>query len=260
MSQEAEAIKEGAKAVQEVAKATTAAVNAAKDGGGWIDGVIGDGLRNYVALHWTDRLAARRLEAAIYDYERLEEIRQCVIRRLQRKGITNIRSAPPRVVIPLIESATMEDEVDLRELWASLLATALDPTSDPVDRKFISTLNELSKADAVTLADIYRPWLQSQERGWSDGPVQADGVEYEGGGSDVDADNLSILTLNRLGLIRPTYVKLRAYIPPSRRTWSEDVGRVGDPVAVPGDLSVVKLTQYGVAFCKAVMADEAQLE
>ncbi len=66
MGEEAEAFKEGAKAVQEVAKATGKVVDAGRGAGGWLDRIFGNGIEHAVARRWSDREMTKRIEAAIW--------------------------------------------------------------------------------------------------------------------------------------------------------------------------------------------------
>jgi hypothetical protein len=71
MSDESEALRESAKAIQEVAKASGKAIDAGREAGGWLGRVIGNPLEqagSYIA----DRVKTKRIEAAIYDWGKLE--------------------------------------------------------------------------------------------------------------------------------------------------------------------------------------------
>src|ERR1700682_2606509 len=119
MGDETDAFKEGAKAIQEVAKATGKVVDAARGAGGWLDRIFGNGVEHAIARRWSDREMTKRIEAAILDWERLELLMQKVEKRLRDKGITQTRLPPPKIMLPLIEHATMEYEDDLHTLWAN---------------------------------------------------------------------------------------------------------------------------------------------
>ena len=155
MGDEIETSNEGAKAVQEVAKATGKVVDAGRGAGGWLDRIFGNGIEHAVARRWSDREMTKRIEAAILDWERLELLVQKVEKRLKDKGITRNRLPPPKIMLPLIEHATMEYEDDLHTLWANLLSTALDDAGDQVHRKYVSTLAELSADDVRALKVIF---------------------------------------------------------------------------------------------------------
>jgi len=141
-----ESIKGGAKAVEEMAKAAGKAIDAGRDAGGWLDKIFGTGIEHAVARRWSDRELTKRVEAAILDWERLELLMQKVEKRLSAKGIAQTRLPPPKVVLPLLEHATMEYEDELHTLWANLLATAMDPAEMQAHRKSLKAHEILNAA------------------------------------------------------------------------------------------------------------------
>ena len=225
MGEEAEAFKEGAKAVQEVAKATGKVVDAGRGAGGWLDRIFGNGIEHAVARRWSDREMTKRIEAAISDWERLELLMHKVEKRFLGKGITRTRLPPPKIMLPLIEHATMEYEDDLHTLWANLLGTALDAGGDQVHRKYVSTLAELSANDARALETIFREWQQLDKDRWSLG---GGSVSY---GPSVDAPSnadVSMSILFSLGLVFPSLVGFETYEPGGRARWGT-TGLQGKP-------------------------------
>jgi hypothetical protein len=82
MSEEGEVLKEGAKAVAEVAKTTGKAIDATRNAGGWLDKIFGAGIEHAVARHWSDRELVRRIEAAILDWERLAQLESQLLVRM----------------------------------------------------------------------------------------------------------------------------------------------------------------------------------
>ena len=152
---EVEAITESAKAVQEAAKLGGKALDIGRDAGGWINRIFGKGIEDIVALHWSDRVRARRVEAAIYDWERLTELFRKVHARLNAKGVSSLRLVPPKIALALLENATVEYDDDLHTLWANLLATGLDTAADEIHKKYISILSDLTSDDAKLLRVLY---------------------------------------------------------------------------------------------------------
>src|SRR5258707_12199364 len=113
---EIEAIREGAKAVQEVAKLGSKIIDTGRDAGGLLSRLFGQGVEDTVALYWSDRVRARRIEAAIYDWERLTDLTRKVNTRLKAKGITALRLVPPKIALALIENANVGYDEDLHTL------------------------------------------------------------------------------------------------------------------------------------------------
>jgi hypothetical protein len=249
MNDESEVFKEGAKAVQEVAKATGKVVDAGRGAGGWLDRIFGDGIEHAVARRWSDREMVKRIEAAILDWERLELLMHKVEKRLREKGITQTRLPPPKIMLPLIEHATMEYEDDLHTLWANLLGTAVDADGDQVHRKYVSTLSELSADDARVLETLYREWQKLDKEKWT----QAGGsVTYEPGVDAPRYSQVSMSILFSLGLVFPSQVGFQTYEAGGHARWG-DYPASREDVSLPGNLGMVVLTEFGEAFCAAVI-------
>lgn len=251
MGDEIEAATEAAKALREVAATGGKAIDAARDAGGWLDRIFGKGIEDTVAYYWSDRIRKRRIEAAIYDWGRLVELFHKVERRLNSKGIADFRVVPPKVALALIENATVEDDDDLHSLWANLLATALNSSADEVHRKYVSVLSELTSADAFALEEIYDEWnnrkdkLKSHLVGYHIRTCDSvEGTAYH--------DPITVITLNRLGLIAPAFIEFDSYVPEGAYDLRE--GPRLDSVTAPGGLEYVTLTEFGDAFCKAVIS------
>jgi len=241
---EVEAITESAKAVQEVAKLGGKA-------GRWFTRVFGKGIEDAVALHWADRIRTRRVEAAIYDWERLTELMRKVGARLNAKGVSSLRLVPPKIALALLENATVEYDDDLHTLWANLLATGLDSDADEIHKKYVSILSDLTSEDATLLENLYHAWMNSPKDRLTNS-VELDCRDFA---NKSDEDEVPIITLNRLGLVVPPIAEFQTYepgghddrygeYPPSRETV-----RTRD-----GDLVIVEFTSLGLAFCKAVIS------
>jgi hypothetical protein len=108
MQDPTETIAETAKAVREVAKTVGNAIDAGRQVGGLLDRIFGSGVEDWVARNWSDRQRTLRVEAAIYDWARLEELLYKTAAELEAKGIKTTRQVPPKIAISLIENATIE--------------------------------------------------------------------------------------------------------------------------------------------------------
>lgn len=251
-----EAISESAKALQELAKASGSAIDASHSVGGWLNRVFGQGIEDTVALHWSDRVKARRIERAIYDWEKPEGLMCKVDARLKAKGVHTLRVPPPKISLAIIENATIEEDDDLHSKWANLLATGLDPAADEIQRKYISVLADLTGADANVLQLLCEQWLDPNK------PSKEDRYRSMTYSPTVDGTSshseISIITLNRLGLISPGYTNFLTYIPNEERSWKDPDDFHTNEIKAYGDLEVVQVTEFGVAFYKAVIDASAK--
>ncbi len=74
----------------------------------------------------------------------------------------DLDAASPMLVLAILETAEEEDRDELQELWAQLLAAAMDPQrAKLVRRSFIETLKQFDPLDARALAALgdYNPNL-----------------------------------------------------------------------------------------------------
>ncbi|MCA1494031.1 DUF4393 domain-containing protein [Ensifer sp. NBAIM29] len=252
MADELDAATEAAKAIQEVAKTSGKVVDAGSNIGGFLNRVFGKAVEDTVGLYWTDRIAAKRIEAAIYDWERLSALAAKANERLTKRGVTEIRPVPPKVALPLLEYATVEHEEELHTLWANLLATGLDAREKEIHRKLVTTLGEMTADDAFVLRSMFD--AAGKERAKKE--IKDSSLTYGPSvGGTADHDAISVITLNRLGLIEPSYIKFKTYIPGGHDHDFGDYSAVQDVVSFPGDLSGVVITPFGYEFGRAVGLD-----
>ena len=247
----ADPVTESAKAAQEIAKASSQGIAAVSGLGQWLDQIFGEAIGESVRLHWTVKARERSIASAIYSWECLEVLMHKTEQRLRKRGVTHFRFVPPKIALPLLQNATMEDDDDLHSLWASLLATSLDARSAEVHRKFVSILADLTSADAAILEKMWKDWLvldKKEER------FKSATVSYGPGIDGTDShDEVSVITLNRLGLVSPNYTQIRTFLPPGhdgdyKQYWPHE-----DYATVHGDLIAVVFTPLGEAFCGAVI-------
>jgi Abortive infection alpha len=71
---------------------------------------------------------------------------------LKKRNLAEIAPMAEQIAIPLLEAAQGDPRPEMQELWATLLANAMDPARrDEVRREFISTLKLLHPTDALVL-------------------------------------------------------------------------------------------------------------
>jgi hypothetical protein len=100
--------------------------------------LIGDWLIHKRVRRWADLQAATK-------------------RYLDQRGVTEpYEDVSPSVAVPLIEAAIDEDRPELADLWARLLAAALDPKRRAnVRQNVIRTLKQMEPLDAAVLQAVY---------------------------------------------------------------------------------------------------------
>lgn len=146
MSEDVNAI---ASAVEEVAKVTGKSVDAISKLGGFISEYTRAPLEAAVGI-FADKL----------NYMRWERQQRLLIRAREfsaRAGLSGpTRPVPLSFAVPLLESASLEEDDSLQDLWAILLVNAADVTT-AIDhrRAYISILEQLNPLDALILSKVY---------------------------------------------------------------------------------------------------------
>jgi hypothetical protein len=106
-----------------------------------------------LAEMWRDKIRLYRYGNQIGCIEKAEKM-------AQDAGFTP-RAVPPKLLFPLLEGVSFEDDEDMHTMWAALLANAASPdNADKVRPGFIATLKQMSPDEASLLA-----WMHEQT--WS---------------------------------------------------------------------------------------------
>lgn len=97
-----------------------------------------------VAEMWRDQVR-------LYRYERQLKCIQKVEKMAQEAGLTP-QAIPTKILFPLLEGASFEDNEDLHTMWAALLANAASPeNASKVEASFIAILKQMSPDEAKLL-------------------------------------------------------------------------------------------------------------
>ena len=136
---------ESDKAVQEVAKTTGKAIDAASKLGSFLNKVVGEGFVQIGASFsdWTQKFRYTNLLKLIDQVEAIHKKR-----RIEGKTIPVL----PKHLIPILEYASLEDSSEIIDLWAGLIANATDPSKNfQIKRLFIEILSNLDPIDALII-------------------------------------------------------------------------------------------------------------
>ncbi len=146
MSNEIEAVTEGAKAVQEVAKTTGKALDAAQSGGAYLARMLGTVPEDVVGLLGGDLLRQYRIR----NWHRISEK---TFDKLDQRGVEQLQPLNAKVIVPLLEATSNEGNETLQDMWAELLANAMDPDHDvSLQRVYIDTLKQFEPIDVRILS------------------------------------------------------------------------------------------------------------
>ena len=74
--------------------------------------------------------------------------------RILRDADLPANAVPPRLLLPIVENSSVEDNETLQEMWAGLLSTSSQQT-DSVLPSFVETLKQLTPDEARHLQAVY---------------------------------------------------------------------------------------------------------
>jgi len=153
-------IEETAKAVKEVAKTSSNAIDAGKDLGGFVSKFISGPLEQGVGI-LEDKLKYIRWERKVRLIKRAEEYLKQLGHSVSDKTI------PLKNAVPLLEYATLEENDNLQDMWARLLVNGtVGSTGKTIERSYIEILGQLSSLEAEILETIYAlPFEESRHKG-----------------------------------------------------------------------------------------------
>lgn len=122
---------------------------------------------------------------------------------LESKGLrTQQLSAELRVIVPLVEGASYEDEPNLQNMWASLLAASISPEFDAaMHPKYSEVLKQISPLEAQLLNDIYNRKQERVRHGWVYAILESESWKYILGITNQELQPFFV-NLDRLNLIQ----------------------------------------------------------
>jgi hypothetical protein len=136
---------EQAKAVQSVSEFGTTALKEGADLTRYVGRILGTAPHDAVGIVIGDPLHFVRTTIASQYDALLDKI-------LKRRGVTETQPVSPSVTPPLIRAAYDEGRPELQELWAALIADAMDPKrAERVRISFIDSLKKMDRLDALVL-------------------------------------------------------------------------------------------------------------
>ena len=136
---------EQAKAIQEGFKLGGQSLEAARAFGGYMARIFGTVPEDIVGLMFGDALRLKRVENIVKMATKARE-------RLEARGVKEQQEVPLSLGLPLLEAASDEDRDELVDLWARLLAAAMDPARSPhMSARFVAVVKAMDPIDARVL-------------------------------------------------------------------------------------------------------------
>ena len=150
MGDESDPITAVAKAVEETAKTGGALIEAGSDLARFVGKALGTAPENTIGLLGGDYLHELRIRNLDKISRKTEEI-------LRERGAEDPEPIGPKALLPALEAASEETDKTLQDMWANLLANAMDPDKDlSLNRVFIEALKQFEPLDALVFQQTGR--------------------------------------------------------------------------------------------------------
>jgi len=146
-------IEECAKAASEFAKLGSTSLEATGKLGGYLAKHFGEIFTNAIGLMIGDKILYLRSEK---NWDHHLRMLDKVNKDLLERGCKTIKLIPPKLEIPLVINASLEDDDNLQDIWCRLIANALDSNFNLEIRfAYIDIIKNLTSLDAKVLKFAY---------------------------------------------------------------------------------------------------------
>lgn len=182
---------EKVKAVQEIAKFGRVTLETAQKLCSFLVHIFGTVPEDVIGVLGGDWLRHVRIR----NFAKLSQLTEEILR--ERGILESTEAVSPSIALPILEGAQAETREELQELWARLLANAMDPErSDSVRLEIISAIKEFNPLDALVLKSIED--LPEGPEGWKHAEELPSVLGYSIDEIEVSYQNLERLTcINR---------------------------------------------------------------
>jgi len=197
----------------------------------FLEKIVGPSLEELGGL-LADQVRLFRFKKQIKILEKAQKI-------LLDKGI-NPRKVSLKTLVPILEEGSLEEDESMSDRWASLLATAADPSSAiSVQPSFPEILKELSPKEALILDKIFDLVVSEHipRNQWTSRGAVGESVKQVLRLSDEEFE-IAIDNLYRLRLCSPPSMTIKGISPPGRQFQLQMK-------------EVICLTDFGFAFVSA---------
>lgn len=222
---------------------------------------VGDGL---ATIAKAVKISLAPLEAGIWGYEQIKEwLSIRVTRILADRKITKIEKPPLSIAGPLVfQLIFAKDEPELKELYASLLSSAMDPSETSAHPSFVSIIQQLTPDEAKILrhiAQIDEDWPSLSEGSGAEGygyakksvSLQFKNWCEQAGVGHLDRSDAYLDNLVRLRILDQVVGNDPKYIPAGANRYGDYAASVSNT-----EYALVELTAFGRLFLNACIEKE----
>ena len=240
-------VEEIAKVIQEKAKLGQKGLSIAEKVGGFFAKLFKEPAVEVSGMI-TDKLRFIR-------WKRMIEITDEVNAILAQRGIVETRAVTPKIALPIMEEASLEDNPDIRFLWNHLLANAMDPSfNGEIRYGFVDMIKNITGLEAKILNDFYnllqkndsiRPIVRAYNYSINKEQIIEDLMISE------EEYAIAVNNLMRLQLISPAVIKSSG-ISLSASALSPTVSYgLGEKPTIFKGIDAITMTPLGVRFVEA---------
>lgn len=141
-------IEEVSKAAAEVSKFGTKALGTTEKILGFLSKVFKEPLEDVAGIVG-DRLKFLRWERQVRMAEEVTKI-------LEERNLSNTKPVAPKLALPIIENASLEEDDSLQNIWINLMANSMDPNfKNDIRFAYIEIIKSLEPVDARLLEYFY---------------------------------------------------------------------------------------------------------
>lgn len=178
----------------------------------------------------------------VFRWKRLVVYSDQVNAILTQRGVKETQSVPPKLALPILENATLEEDDELQALWATLMANAMDPSfKTELRMAYIDIIKSLNPLDVRLLKTFYEALKENPEVDWNNitkSTLAKEVICKKMGISEQDYE-LTVFNLFRVQCLAPAIL---------------NVGGIffgGEPATTSKGSQVITMTPLGVKFVES---------
>jgi Abortive infection alpha len=181
-----------------------------------------------------------------YRQRNLNKVIEGTLYKLEERGAVP-HAVPPRLLLPIVEAASLEDDTVLQEMWSGLFASAATANRQ-LSPSFVETLKQIGPDEAATLNVLYEKIGTNKN---TDGiGICVSTFDQKSIQGNLGISQSTLETLERLGLMR------REFTTQSQSTHVRSGSGEKKPIQLTNILKWYVTTDYGVRFMSACTGDK----
>lgn len=224
-----------AKAIQESAKFGQKGLESAEKTAGFFAKVFKVPIDEISGIV-TDKLRFVRWKRLVNMSDEVDQI-------LKEKGVIETQAVPPKLALPILEDASLEEDPKIQHLWNHLLANAMDPDfNSEIRYGFIDMIKGITSREALLLKEFYNV-LQRENK------LRPLNKLYDYSLSKEQIMKLLSLSVDDYALSANNLMRMQLVGPAIMKSSGLAIGN--EPVTTYKGIDAISLTPLGVLFVEA---------